>query len=109
METLSTRNMSLIEPLVDQIFSPDFVVHDKIPSGNAINPEKVKKHFRDGLMKTPDWLLTVEDLIAEGDKVVLRLMMQGTDASTGKPVTSLTHAIYRFKGGMIAELWSVST
>jgi predicted ester cyclase len=109
MESLNTRNMSLIEVLVDQIFSPDFVVHDKIPSGNAINPEGVKKHFRDGLTKTPDWLFTVEDLIAEGDKVVLRLMLQGTDVSTGKQVTSLTHAIYRFNGNMIEELWQIST
>ncbi len=109
IESYNTRNISLIEALVEKIFSPDFVAHDNTRPGTAVSLEGVKKHISDGLKKTPDQLFTVEDLIAEGDKVALRVTKQWTDMSTGKPVTGLANNIYRLAGGKIAELWQITT
>ena len=63
----------------------------------------------------PRYELTVEDLVAEGDRVVTRLMIRGTHreefrgaAPTGREVTFPAIIIYRIEGGKIAKHWLVS-
>lgn len=64
----------------------------------------------------PDKRFTVEDAIAEGDKVVLRWTVRGTHRgpfwtpvgtipATGKSVTVEATVTYRLEGGRIAEEW----
>ena len=60
----------------------------------------------------PDCILTVEDTIAEGDKVVASWSARATHkgelrgiAPTWKQVTISGVAIYRFVGNKIAEIW----
>jgi predicted ester cyclase len=62
----------------------------------------------------PDLHVTIEDLIAEGDKVVARNTVTGTHqgeylgvAPTGRAVTYNEIFIFRFVNGMIAETWGV--
>jgi predicted ester cyclase len=62
----------------------------------------------------PDLHLTIEDLIAEGDKVVMRASVTGTHQGeymglppTGKSITYNEIFIFRFAGGRIAEMWGV--
>jgi hypothetical protein len=62
----------------------------------------------------PDIHLTVEDLIAEGDKVVGRTTVTATHqgefmgvAPTGKSVTYNEIFIFRFAGGRVVETWGV--
>ena len=62
----------------------------------------------------PDVHVTVEDLIAEGDKVVNRNTVTGTHQGeymglppTGKSVTYNEIFIFRFANGRIAEMWGV--
>ena len=63
----------------------------------------------------PDWHTTIEDLIAEGDKVVVRMMQRGTHqgtffglAATGKQVTVAGIAIFRLRNGQIVEEWLIT-
>ena len=63
----------------------------------------------------PDLTLTVEDIIAEADKVVVRFMGRGTHQGDlgGIPATGLkTEAggieIYHFEDGKIVEVWEIS-
>ena len=71
------------------------------------------KHYVDGLRATfPDLHLTVEDLVAEGDKVVVRWTGRGTHrgemhglAPTGRQVTWSGVAIQRIADSRIAETW----
>jgi steroid delta-isomerase-like uncharacterized protein len=63
----------------------------------------------------PDLTLTVEDIIAEGDKVVVKFMGRGTHQGDlgGIPATGVkTEAsgieIYHFKDGRIVEVWEIS-
>ena len=60
----------------------------------------------------PDLAFTLEDLIAEHDKVVARWTMRGTHHGlllgippTGKPIRISATIIYRIANGKIAELW----
>ncbi len=65
----------------------------------------------------PDKHFTVEDVIAEADKVVLRWSFRGTHAgefgtplgtvpATGKTLTLRATMTYRLEGGRIAEEWA---
>lgn len=63
----------------------------------------------------PDLQLTVEDVIAEGDKVVGRNVVTGTHlgehlglAPTGKPVVYNEIFVFRVVDGRIAEIWGVA-
>ena len=67
--------------------------------------------FRQGF---PDVVSTIEDLIAEGDKVVARWRSRATHrgeymgiAPTGKEVEFMGISVYRIEAGKIAESWNV--
>jgi steroid delta-isomerase-like uncharacterized protein len=60
----------------------------------------------------PDARFSIDDLVAEGDKVVIRHQLQGTHRGTfqgipptGKPVTMTAIGILRMVNGQIAETW----
>jgi predicted ester cyclase len=66
--------------------------------------------FREGF---PDVVSTIEDLIAEGDKVVARWRARATHqgeymgiAPTGKEVEFTGISVYRIEAGKIAESWN---
>jgi predicted ester cyclase len=67
--------------------------------------------FRQGF---PDVRSTIEDLIAEGDKVVARWRARATHQGTymripptGKEVEFTGISVYRIEGGKIAESWTI--
>ena len=99
--------------MADEIYAPDYVGHD--PS----NPEEVrglqaaKQAAADYRRAFPDLRVTVEDLIAEGDKVAARLRVRGTHLGdlngivpTGRRVDFTGIVISRVEGGRIAEDWA---
>lgn len=58
----------------------------------------------------PDWHTTIDDMVAEGDKVVVRITSNGTHQgemqgipATGKPYTQNAIVIYRLTNGKIIE------
>lgn len=60
----------------------------------------------------PDWHTTIEDVVAEGDKVVVRITSEGTNLgdypgipATGKTYTQKAIAIYHLSNGKIVEGW----
>ncbi len=68
-----------------------------------------------GLMGVPDWHEVIEDIIAEGDKLWVRLSYTGTHtgelfgiAPTGKKITTTAVDIYRIVNGKLAEYWNVT-
>ena len=110
-EIINHRNQSV----VDELVAPGFVDHNPIGPGIAPGPEGVKQTFamfRSGL---PDMNVTIEDQIAEGDKVVSRLTARGTHKGelmgippTGKKLTMGVIDVIRFKGGKAVERWGES-
>jgi predicted ester cyclase len=84
-----------------------------LPIG-ATGAEALKQVWAMLLGIYPDIHLTVEDLIAEGDKVVGRTTVTGTHrgefmglAPTGKSITYNEIFIFRFVDGKVAETWGV--
>lgn len=96
--------------LVDNFVSPDYIDHEK-----NIGREGLKQLIAMGISAFPDWFETVEDIIAEGEKVWVLLTYTGTHegefmglSPTGKKITSKAVDIYRIVDGKLAEYWNVT-
>ena len=97
---------------VDELFTQDFVRHD--PGGRVLHGTNQNRQFINSIRKAfPDVHYTVDDQIAEGDKVVVRYRFQGTHLGefqgmppTKKLVTYTGILIYRISDGKIAEQWT---
>jgi steroid delta-isomerase-like uncharacterized protein len=97
---------------IDDLFTTDFVRHD--PGGREPQGTEQNRQFIGSLRAAfPDVHYTVEDQIAEGDKVVVRYRFRGTHLGafqgmppTGKQVTYTGILIYRIVDGKIAEQWT---
>jgi predicted ester cyclase len=97
----------------DQVVSPQFTSHDW-PEG-ATGPKAFRDYYAAIRSAVPDARYEVDDLIAEGDRVVVRWRLLGTHQGafagiepTGRPITLKGIAIYRVAGGKLIERWVVS-
>jgi steroid delta-isomerase-like uncharacterized protein len=97
----------------DEIYAPGYVGHDPSNPEDVRGPEAAKRAAADYRRAFPDLRVTVEDLIAEGDKVVARLRFRGTHlgelegiAPTGRRVDCTGIVVSRMEGGKIAEDWA---
>ena len=107
IEAYNTNNLDLL----DDIVAPDFFDHAHQQQGL----ESLKQRLKMGLDAFPDWHETIEDIIAKGDKVWVRLSYTGTStgewfglAPTGKKVTTTAVDIHRIVNGKLVEYWNVT-
>jgi predicted ester cyclase len=96
--------------VVDELLAPGYVAH--FPGA-----PRVDRGGHQGMVELfaaafPDWEESIQDVIAEGDRVVLRVTAGGTHegefqgiAPTGKTVTITGMGIARIEDGKIAESW----
>jgi steroid delta-isomerase-like uncharacterized protein len=104
-------NLAATRDLIAEDAIVHYSPHDEPLRIGDIAEERVARERR----AFPDLHFTIEDLVAEGDKVVARWTMQGTHqgeyvgiAPTGKRVTVGGINIYRVADGKIAEIWVTS-
>ena len=97
--------------VVDELISPDFIGHE-MPPGMPHGPEGIRQFYGGIRAGLPDVQLTVEDMIAERDRVVVRWRARATHRgvflgvpATGKAVSFTGVAIYRLSKGKIVERW----
>jgi len=109
-EVMSNGNMSLIDELV----APDFIENEVMPGASS---------GREGFKQTnlmlrsafPDLKVTINDMLAEGDKVALSVTFSGTHkgdlmgmAPTDKRISMNAHDILRIENGKLQEHWGVT-
>jgi C-1 hydroxylase len=106
VESYNERKLDLIDDFV----APNYIDHDK-----NIGREGLKQLISMGIKAFPDWFETIEDIIAEGDKVWVLLTYTGTSKGdfmglnpTGKKINSKAVDIYRIVNGKLAEYWNVT-
>jgi steroid delta-isomerase-like uncharacterized protein len=97
--------------IIDEVYAPDVVWHE--PDQEVQGLEEAKQFI--GMYKTafPDLNVTVEDVIAEADKVVTRVTIRGTHQGeteelgppTERQVELQGITISRIEGGKIVEDW----
>ena len=98
--------------LVDELMAADFVEHEEPPPGTPPGREGVKALTAAMHSTFPDFKATIEDMIAEGDKVFLRMTWSGTQASefmgipsTGKRFAVGVFDVLRIEDGKFVEHW----
>ena len=99
---------------IDEFMADDFVEHEAFP-GLAEGREGVKQFFSMIRSAFDDFRMDVEELVAEGDKVVARITMKGTHrdefmgiAGTGATINVAAIDIIRFADGRAVEHWGVT-
>jgi steroid delta-isomerase-like uncharacterized protein len=100
--------------VLDDMHTPDFFDHSGLP---GVSPDTAgMKQFIAGLHAAfPDLAITIEDMVAEGDRLVGRWVMTGTNTGsfngmpvTGRPVTLSGFDLLRVEGDRFAEVWGVA-
>lgn len=96
--------------LVDELYAGDFVGHS--PIGEANGPEGAKQIVSMLRKAFPDLKVTVEDQVAEGDRVAARWTASGTHKGefqgippTGRQMAITGITIFRIADGKILEAW----
>src|SRR5512143_526360 len=84
------QNKALVRQMIEEVFNrgdlrraddflaPDFVEREELPPGIPRDREGVKQLT--GMLRSafPDFRATIDDIVAEGDKVVIRQTWSGT-------------------------------
>jgi hypothetical protein len=110
---MNTNNAEIISRTIDELVEPDAVIRTPVPL-HVTGAQALKVVFMTLHGAYPDLHVAIEDLIAEGDKVVSRNVVTGTHQGeymgippTGKSVTYNEIFIFRFVSGRVAETWGV--
>jgi serine phosphatase RsbU (regulator of sigma subunit)/predicted ester cyclase len=101
---------------LEEMMAPDFVDHSVLP-GQGSTREDYLQDVAEDQAASSDAILTIEDQMAEGDKVISRLSIRGShdqEMVTGMPPTGVKLGftgiiINRVVDGKIAEEWSEGT
>lgn len=106
-DIMNNRDMDLI----DDLFSTNYVFHGS--GGHELRgPNGFKKIISQPHTAYPDFHITAEEMVAEGDKVACRFTCQGTHkgmlkdiAPTNKQMKTTGIVIYRIVDGKVVEHW----
>jgi predicted ester cyclase len=98
--------------VIDELYATDTIQHSS--TGEDIRGIKnYKQHVSEFCSAFPDLHFTIDDMVAEGDKVAVRLTGTGTNKGafrgippTNKKVTVWEIQIDRIVGGKFVEGWS---
>ena len=96
---------------LEEVYAADLVWHE--PDQEVHGLEEAKQYYSTYLSAFPDLSFTVEDVLADGDKVVTRWTGRGTHQGeieefgppTGKQIEIKGITIHRFEEGKIVEEW----
>ena len=109
-EVFNKGNVSTI----DEFLAPNFVEREVLPPGTPSGREGVKQLTMMFRTAFPDFNVSIDDMIAEGDKIVARTTWSGTQKgefmgipSSGKRVSFDVIDIIRISDGKGVEHWGV--
>ena len=110
-EVINKRNLAAI----DTFMAPDFVEHEVLPPGTPPGREGAKVLIAGLLDAFPDLQVTVDQELADGDRVMFYETWRGTHQGeffgippSGQPVTFKVIDIVRVANGKVVEHWAVS-
>jgi len=101
---VNKRNAAVIR----KNMTPDFYDHDG-PGGKPTNVDGDEQMMIAAYKAMPGLHVTVEDIIAEGDKVMCYNKWRWTDAASGAKMEFHGFVLWRFEGDKIAERWATLT
>ena len=109
IDVVNKRNLAVL----DELLAGDFILH-----GGSMGEIHGIEDFRrvnseaGGAVAFPDFHITIQDMIVEGNKTVVRYTNAATNTGpfmsfppTSKRVSWAAVAVYRIENGKIAEIW----
>jgi steroid delta-isomerase-like uncharacterized protein len=100
--------------LVKEIIASEYVEHEQLPPGVPQGREGVEMITTMLHTGFPDFRATIEDIIAEDDRVMVRMTWSGTQTGefmgmppSGKAMSIAIVDIFRLAEGKIVEHWGV--
>ena len=94
--------------------APGFRRHDPGLPFEVVGPDGIKRLADALLPGIPDLALPIEDVIAEGDKVLVRLRVSGTHGgelmgipATGRTIDIGVLDLFQFRGEQLVEHWAL--
>jgi predicted ester cyclase len=94
--------------VIHKNMTADFYDHDG-PDGKASGIDGDEQMMLAMYKIMPDLRVSIEDMVAEGDKVVCRNVWRWTDTASGKAMQFHGFVLWRFEGDKIAERWATVT
>jgi steroid delta-isomerase-like uncharacterized protein len=98
--------------LIDTLYVPNVIQHDPSSPVPVTSSEALKQYVGGFLTAFPDMHFTIDDLLAEGDKVLWRFTSQATQTGplmgippSGKHSTTTGMVLFRIADDRIAEVW----
>ena len=99
--------------LADELIAEEYVEH-RPSAGDGSSREGFKAWIRMVHDAFPDWRHTIDDVVAEGDKVMVRNTLYGTHRgtfmgipATGKQFRQEGFDLFRIQDGKMVEHWGV--
>ena len=110
-EVVTEESLDTLEDALAEVYADDFILHEA--GEDIVGIEGLTQFVSIMRSALPDLRITLEDDMAEGDKVVTRWIGQGTHqgelmgiAPTGNQVTITGITIHRIDDAKIVEEWS---
>ncbi len=107
-EGFNRGNMAVL----DEVLAADYVDHNPYAPSRAAGVEGAREAYAAYRAAFPDGRLTIDEVIAVGDRVATRTTFRGTHQGsfagvepTGWPVTMLALDIWYLAGGKIVARW----
>lgn len=111
VQAMNARDFEALDDLV----APDVVRHSPSTPGVTVNSlDDFKEFLRGDFAAVPDSRQTIETMVAEGDRVAVRMLYEGTQSGPWGPFPPSGNRIelefagfLRVEDGRIAEIWAV--
>lgn len=119
LDAIAAHDDGRIEDLeayvAEDVLNHNPVSGDDMAPGEQRGIEAFRRHAEAITQAFPDLSFDVQDMLAEDDRVMVRLVLTGTHDGpsmgfepTGKAVTFSSIVVYRFEDGKIVERWGES-
>ncbi len=98
------------------LLAKGFVTHS-VPPGMPATVDAIFQAHQMTMQSFPDRTVAIEDIIADGDKVVVRCRTTGSNTggvpwagvpANDKPIDFTSISKYRIEGGKVAEHWGIN-
>lgn len=89
---------------LDELFDPHIVRH----AMREVGIESARKAVINAFATFPQTHFVIEDMLAEGDRVALRVTVHGMATLPEEPLP-LIMEIFRIENGRVAEIWGAGT
>ena len=93
--------------VADDVCAHDFAEHQYLLPSDRPGPEILKIEIRSARESIHGLVLSIEDIVADGDKVWARMVARGTDPRSGQAVSINVMDVCRFKEGRMVEHWGI--